>query len=79
MIDRHVMKRIMTRKNLQKCFTMGGILLELISKQFNVHAFSVQSLARVSMFTTYREGTKERAKDKKLKIGLDWFWVSASI
>ena len=52
-------------QNFQKYFTMGGILLELISEQFNVHAFQ-SSPCLGPMFTTYRElsGNIHRAKDK---------------
>ena len=67
---------------LQKCFTMGGILLELISEQFNVHAFqsSLCCAAQCSRLTgkdtqdtqdTQGKDTKE-PKIKKLKMGFDW-------
>ena len=50
-------------QNLQKCFTLGGILLELISEQFNVHAFW-SSLCTGPMFTTYRAHTRQEPKIK---------------
>ena len=57
----------MMKKMLQKCFTMGGILLELISEQFNVHAFqsSLCCAAQCSRLT---------GKDTKSQRLKSWKW-----
>ena len=59
----------MMKEMLQKCFTMGGILLELISEQFNVHAFqsSLCCAAQCSRLT---------GKDTKSQRLKSWKWGS---
>ena len=47
-------------KNLQKCFTMGGFLLELISEQFNVHGFQASPWYLAEMITT-KQGTRRES------------------
>ena len=53
---------------MQKCFTMGGFLLELISEQFNVHGFQASPWYLAEMITTKQGTRRESSTIAKTKI-----------
>ena len=53
---------------MQKCFTMGGFLLELISEQFNVHGFQASPWYLAEMITTKQGTHRESSTIAKTKI-----------